>query len=331
MACGGRSGFLECRVMIRHAALFIGIFLASAVVTFANHGPATSGGGTYTISGETLEKGKFDLSLRTDFTQYESVSVLEAEERAVQSGEFDALEQAYIATISGAYGLADDIQIGASVGYYYGSSFIDSEFDGSTIETGFADPKGWTDLSLSVKWRMISGEPGNLSLVLGFILPTGTSHQRLSNGELIEASSQPGVNAFSVAYGVAYSRYLTSQITVDSSAVYTARTTADEEKIGDRFDFGLALAYRLTESIRKFPNYSIVGEVNAVWIGEDVDQGITNENTGGWTLYLSPGFRVRFSEMVSLTIEPSFPVVQNLNGDQIDAQWKLAMVLDFSF
>jgi hypothetical protein len=51
--------------------------------------------------------------------------------------------------------------------------------------------------------------------------------------------------------GLAYSRFLTSRVTIDASMLYMFRTENDDFKVGDRFDVGAALAYRLTESINK--------------------------------------------------------------------------------
>ena len=83
-------------------------------------------------------------------------------------------------------------------------------------------------------------------------------------------------------------------------------------------DLGAAVAYRLTESIKQFPNWSVFGEANAVRIGKDHDdEEGDNPNSGGWTIYLTPGVRCRFNERVALTFAASLPVSQDLNGDQI--------------
>ena len=98
-------------------------------------------------------------------------------------------------------------------------------------------------------------------------------------------------------------------------------------------DAGVALAYRLTESIKSFPQWSVFGEASYVWLGKDDaggDEGINN-NSGGNTLYLTPGLRVRFSENTSLTVAPSFPAWQDLQGDQIKSQVKLAVTFTYAF
>ena len=87
----------------------------------------------------------------------------------------------------------------------------------------------------------------------------------------------------------------------------------------------------MTESIKQFPNYSVFVECNSVWLGKDTDDGALNPNSGGWTVYLTPGARVRFSSWAALTVAPSFPVVQETEGEQIKSRFKLAVTLSFSF
>lgn len=299
---------------------------------FANHGPGTSGGASATASGETLIQGRFELSLREDFTQFEHVSRAGAERRALDAGEFDAIERSYLTSASLAFGLTDDFQLSAQIGYYAGENFLDAESeDGIDVESSSANPNGPTDLSLGVKYRVLEGRPGNLSVIAGVIAPTGRDDVRLASGERLEPSSQPGTGAWSYQIGLAYSRFLTSRVTTDASAIYTIRTPHDGFEVGDRVDLGVAVAYRLIESIRSFPNYSAFAEVNAVWLGKDEASGEVNRNSGGWTVYLTPGGRVRFNENLSLTIAPSFPVVQELNGEQIESRFKLAVTLSVSF
>src|SRR3954470_11546289 len=314
-------------------ALVASALLCLAPAALANHGPGTSGGGSYTVSGEVLKQGKFDLTLREDFTQFEKINSAQAEARAQKSGEFDELEDAYLTSFSIAYGVTDELQLGATIGYSRGHNFIDAESaGGGGAESSDGDPEGLTDLNLNAKLRVHRGPWGNLAILGGVIVPTGNNDQRLASGELLEFSSQPGTGAWAFQFGVGYSRFLTPQLTTDLGAVYTLRTEYSGFKVGDRLDLGVALAYRLTPSIRRFPNWSVFGEANAVWIGKDHDdEAGDNPNSGGWTVYLTPGVRVRFNEQVAFTFAASVPVSQDLNGDQIESRYKLAAALEFSF
>jgi hypothetical protein len=307
--------------------------LARAAVALAHHGPGTSGGGSATISGETLKAGSWDLDLRADYTNFQHFSQQQAEEHAAQSGEFDAIDWSLLTSISAAYGITDDFQMGASIGYYHGQNFVGADRNDETgvVDSGTANPAGLTDLWINAKYRVLQGQPGNLSLIGGIKLPTGRDDVRLSNGELLEPSSQPGSGAIDFQAGAAYSRFLTSRLTLDASGVYTFRMKHDGFKVGDRFDVGTALAYRLTPDINQFAQWSVFAEVNGVWVQKDEPEEGPNPNTGGVTVFLTPGARVRFTEHMALTVAPSIPVYQDLNGDQDKTRFKFAATLSFSF
>ncbi len=305
--------------------------LIGTTTAIANHGPGTSGGGSSTVSGETLKAGAFELSLRTDWTKFESFTREEAEAHAAESGEFDAIDSSWLETFALTYGVTDDLQLGAQLGYYRGNDFIDAESDGGPAESSTADPAGLSDLWLQAKWRVMHGQHGHLALLGGVKLPTGKDDERLDNGELLEPSSQPGTGSVDWQAGVGYSRFLTSRVTLDASAVYTLRTEHDDFTVGDRLDLGVAFAYRITESVQQYPNYSVSAELLGVSLAKDDEDGEKNDNSGGDTLYLAPGARVRFNEHIALSLAPAFPIHQDLNGDQVETRTKATLDLSVSF
>lgn len=303
----------------------------AAPAPLLNHGPGTSGGGSATTSGETLSQGRFVLDLRSEFTKYDDVSRAEAEATAIRIGEFDSLESAFVQQLSLAYGVTDDFQLGVQVGYYAGTDFIDAEEDGmGGAESATADPRGLTDTWITGKLRVLRGASGHLSVLAGIKLPTGKDDEELSNGEELEPSSQPGTGAVDYQAGLAYSRYLTPRTTLDTSGIYTLRTEHDDFEVGDRADLGLALAYRLTEDVRAPNNLSVFAELSGTWLDRDEDDGDENENSGGEVLYLALGARDRFDEHLSLSIAPAVPIHQDLDGEQVEADWRIAATLSFS-
>lgn len=312
--------------------IFAACFAATAPQTLANHGPGASGGGAFTISGETLKPGSFELSLREDFSDFQHFSRTGAIQRAHEGGDFDALDHGFITSLDAAYGVTEDFQISASIGYFIGNGFIsaDAEEDGS-VDVGRTNPDGLTDLALIAKYRILKGRPGNLSIILGAVLPTGRDDVRLNNGELLSPTDQPGTGRWGLPIGLGYSRFITSRITVDASALYTFRFEKDDFKVGDRFDAGLALAYRLTPSVQTFPQYSVFTELNDVYLFKDREDGEDDPNSGSNSLYLTPGFRVRFNQHMALTVAPSFPLIERLNGDQGRVDFKLGITFSLSF
>src|SRR5438270_8354461 len=106
----------------RAAAMLILLFAYSPA--WANHGPGASGGGAATISGETLKEGHFEFELREDFSQFQRFDRAQAISRAMSGGDFDALDHGFFTMLSGAYGITDDLQIGAGIGYFIGQDFV---------------------------------------------------------------------------------------------------------------------------------------------------------------------------------------------------------------
>ncbi|HVT87440.1 MAG TPA: transporter [Tepidisphaeraceae bacterium] len=298
----------------------------------ANHGPGASGGGSSTVSGETLKPGHFEISLREDFSKFEHFSTSEAIRHAQKSGDFDALDHGFLTSLELAYGITENFQIGGGIGYFAGDDFLSADAEGGgPVETSHTNPHGFTDLSLIAKYRVLQGWTGNVALIGGVIFPTGDDDVRLENGELLSPTDQPSTGRWGFPVGIGYSRFLTPRITLDASAIYTFRLERDGIKVGDRLDTGVALAYRLTESIKTFPQYSVFLEANDVFLQKDEVDGDSEPNSGGNTLYLTPGVRVRLSPLAAITVAPSVPVWQELNGDQGKVDFKVAITMSFSF
>jgi len=175
--------------------------------------------------------------------------------------------------------VSDDLQIGAALGYFIGHDFrgADLQEDGS-VETSTTNPDGLTDLVLIGKYRLLRGRPGNLALIVGVVIPTGRASAALVNGEQLSPTDQPGTGRWGLPVGFGYSRFLTPNLTMDASVLYTFRFEKDDFKVGDRLDTGLALAYRLTESIKTFPQYSLFAELNDVYLFNDRVQGENDPN-----------------------------------------------------
>lgn len=311
----------------------LGAALATVNTAHADHGPGTSGGGASTQSGETLKPGKFSVELRTDYTEFEDLSATQIAAKAAKAGSFDLLDRSFLSTISVGYGVAENFQVGLAIGYYNAVSAREAEFDSGTGESEIAtfDPDGLTDMWLTGKYRFYRGPLGSIAALGGVKFPTGKFDVKNSAGERVEPSATAGSGSYDGMLGLAYSRFLTSQLTFDTSAQYTFRTEADDFKLGDRIDAGVAFAYRFTKDIEKFPQVSAFAEANVRYLFKSDDDGASDSNTGGTVLFLTPGVRVAFTKSLSFTVSAPLPVVQELNGTQLKTSYKVNGGLTLSF
>jgi hypothetical protein len=307
--------------------------LLASVSAFADHGPGTSGGGAATQSAETLKAGKFAIDLRTEFTEFEDISATEAEAKAQRAGAFDMLDRSYLHTIALSYGIVENFQASLSIGYYDAEDAREAEFDPDEGEAEILtfDPDGITDLWLTGKYRFYRGPIGQFAAYGGVKFPTGKFDVENSEGERVEPSATAGSGSFDGLMGLAYSRFLTAQITLDTSAHYILRTEHDQFRLGDRIDAGAAMAYRFTEDIEKFPQFSVFAEANLRYLFKSEEDGERDPNTGGTVLFLAPGARAAFTRNIALTIWPQFPVYQDLNGEQLETSFKVNAAVTVSF
>jgi hypothetical protein len=175
------------------------------------------------------------------------------------------------------------------------------------------------------------GPIGQFAVFGGVKFPTGRFDVKNSAGERVEPSATAGSGSYDGMLGVAYSRYLTSRLTLDSSFQYTLRTERDDFRLGDRIDAGVAVAYRFTEDIQKFPQVSVFAETNVRHLFKSEDDGKGDPNTGGTVLFLTPGLRVGFTRSLSFTLSSPLPVLQELNGEQLKTSFKISGALTLNF
>jgi Putative MetA-pathway of phenol degradation len=321
------------KLFTARTAALVGALLTSVPALHADHGPGTSGGGAATQSGETLKPGKFSVELRTDYTEFEHLSAARLAAKAAKAGEFDLLDRSFVSTIGVSYGVVEDFQVGLTIGYYNAVRARSAEHDSGTGETEIHtfNPDGLTDLWLTGKYRFYRGPLGNFAIFGGVKFPTGRDDVRNSAGERLEPSATAGSGAYDGMLGLAWSRFLTSQLTFDASGQYTLRGEDRDFKLGDRIDAGAAFAYRFTEDIQKFPQFSAFAEANVRHLFKSEDDGERDPDTGGTVLFLTPGVRAAFTKNVSFTVSSPLPVWQDLNGTQLKTNYKINGGLTFGF
>ncbi len=322
---------------VRHWALplllSIACLLALELVAHADHGPGTSGGGTSTQSAQTLAPNTLSFEYRSEYTEFKQARRSEVLHRAEKAGSFDALARSFLHKFSADFGLAEDLQVGLTLGYYDATGTREGEFEADEGELAIHDfdPDGLTDLWVRGKFRFCKGPEGQVAVFGGVKFPTGKFRIKNDAGEFIEPSATPGTGAYDVMVGLAFSRWLTEQISMDASAQYTRRGQRNRFKLGDRIDAGVAVNVRLTEAMDQYPRTSLFVEAIVRHLLENQDRGSHDSHTGGTALFLSPGIRVDVCENVAITLAPQFPAVQNLNGEQQETDIKVVSAVTVTF
>ncbi len=226
------------------------------------------------------------------------------------------------------------------------------------------DSTGIGDLTLLGQYRLLNNRSSGTqaALLVGVKTPTGRTSEHDIHGELFEAEFQPGTGSWDGLFGIAFSQRF-GAVSLHASGLYTLATEGTQDTdLGDRFHYGVALGYRLagaaaaqrsmyadTHSHGKHRHGSdgphhvdhdrapapalaidLVLELNGEWSGKQETAGEKDNNSGGHTLYLSPGIRFSYDK-VSAFASVGIPVVNDLNGFQAEPDWRLFTGLALSF
>ena len=219
---------------------------------------------------------------------------------------------------------------------------------------------GFGDVTMLGQYRFHNNaQTGTSAAVLfGFKAPTGSTDRRDAAGELFQAEFQPGSGSWDGLFGAAFTKR-TGRWSFDVSGLYYLITNGTQNtNLGDRFLFGTAVSYRLVgatgsskevelheycmqprnqlqehclyhanhdhSDMMKTPyTLDLVLELNGEWHDKQKIAGISDPNSGGTTVYLSPGVRVgfdRFSGFVSVGV----PVINQHNGVLSNASDRLS-------
>lgn len=208
---------------------------------------------------------------------------------------------------------------------------------------GNADGIG--DLVLLGQHRFHRG-PGGLELAAlgGVKTPTGETDERDRNGERFDAEFQPGSGSWDGLVGLAATQRRGAW-SLDGNILYTAVSEGTQDTdLGDRFHYNFGVSYRAFGREAAEPHHHVPGaaphapgmsldlvlEVNGEWHDKQEVDGDEDDNSGGTTVYLSPGLRLAAGEWSGF-LSVGLPIVNDLNGIQAEPDYRLTAGLGVVF
>jgi hypothetical protein len=207
-----------------------------------------------------------------------------------------------------------------------------------------------------------AGSGTEAALLLGVRLPTGRTDVRDRQGVRFETEFQPGSGSADPLLGLAFTQRVGAWSFDSNVLYAFAGEGAQQTDLGDRFHYNAAVAYRLIGSAlapavttalvhaRTVPRghkhdrshghrhshshdhaaappppqwiVDLALELNGEWHDEQVIAGLVDPNSGGNTVYLSPGLRVGYGN-VSGFASLGVPVVNHMNGLQSKPDYRV--------
>jgi len=182
---------------------------------------------------------------------------------------------------------------------------------------------GLGDTTLLVKRRFyvdnFQGGGIQLALLGGVKLPTGDDNQRDNQGNLLPPGLQLGTGSVDVPVGLVFTAFK-DRIGFNSSFLYQFNNESNGFRFGDETKVNLAFGYRLfpkqyTSFQDKVLNAYL--EVNTVVSQRASLNDQSVPDSGGTTVFLTPGIQAVLHPRFLVEAAFQIPVVQELNGTQL--------------
>ncbi len=195
--------------------------------------------------------------------------------------------------------------------------------------------QGFGDLTLLGRYTAYEynapGRTFRIAPFLGVEAPTGKDNARDGLGRL-PPPVQPGSGSWDLLGGAVLT-YQTLDFQVDSQLSYKANREANGFEFGDVFEADASLQYRLWP--RKLGSgvpaflYGVL-EANLVHADKNRVSGTTDPNSGGTTLFLSPGLQYVTKKWI-VEAGVQVPVAQNLHGTALKNDYVLTAGVRINF
>ena len=198
--------------------------------------------------------------------------------------------------------------------------------DGSTWSASHTQSLG----DIKVVMRYAGLENDSLGLQFGLKLPTGSFTQKFAEGDAagtqLDRGLQPGSGTTDAILGVYKSGSLSQNWDYFSQAmVQLPLNSRDDYKPGNALNLNLGFRYMGLESVT--PQLQLNARVSA----KDSGSQATPDDSGGQTLYLSPGVSVPVNDKLKLYGFVQLPLYQNLNGYQLAPTYTASVGLQLAF
>ncbi|MYM41932.1 TonB-dependent receptor [Duganella qianjiadongensis] len=200
-------------------------------------------------------------------------------------------------------------------------------FDGSDAGTSHTHNLG--DIKVIGRYTGLIEEK-NFGIQFGLKLPTGSHTENFSGGAItgapLDRGLQPGTGTTDAIVGIF--KFAPISQNWDYFAQATAQVpmnSRDDYKPGNSLNVNLGIRYMGLDSVAL--QLQINGRVSA----KDSGENASPDDSGGKTIYLSPGVTVALTEKIKTYGFIQLPIYQNLNGYQLAPKYTVSVGTRFEF
>ena len=246
---------------------------------------------------------------------------LHEEDRDAHSRRYDLVYNAIIG-----YGITDNLSVTVQVPYVDINTrqVEEEEFIGQHERSNDIG-----DIITFGKYRFYNKLFG-ATAILGIKAPTGKTDKRDKLGNRFEPEEQPGTGSTDWIFGMALNKGL-GRFTIDGSILYQLKGTGSQDyEFGDIVRVNIDGAYTVKER-GSYPGLELLAGINAQFAGKDHQNAEEIRDTGGTTIFFSPGLSSQITENISSSISVPLPILQNLGGNHQEVDYLVLFSMGYNF
>jgi hypothetical protein len=171
---------------------------------------------------------------------------------------------------------------------------------------------GIGDIAIIGRYQLLNqkkGDPFFLSLGMGVKFPTGSTDKKYNTpqGKRIIPQFQNGSGSTDLILEAGISKILPNS-RIDLSASYKINGKGDNNyKIGNMFRWNIGYSYALTKK------FDLQLEIDGIHKAKNSLKGKKINNSGGDTIYITPGFHYRLTKNFDVSLGYAIPIYRDLN------------------
>ncbi len=282
--------------------------------------------GQSAFSAQTQKKNQFSLGFLFEYQDWEHNDPVEAHElheegRDAHSRKSDSLYNAVIG-----YGITDNLTLTLQFPYVVRETrqVEDHDFLGQSERSS-----GQGDAIAFGQYRFYDKLFG-ATAILGLKAPTGRTSETDKQGEKFEPEEQPGTGSTDFLFGIALNKVF-DRFTVDGSVLYQLKESGTQDyRFGNIIRTNLMGAYTIKER-GEYPGVQLLAGVNAQFADKDHQNTKKIRDTGGTTVFFSPGLSSQLTDRLNSSATIMLPVLQNLGRDHQEVDYNILLSIGYSF
>ena len=253
-------------------------------------------------------------------------------------------EEYWTTEVTGFYSIAEDMMLLAIVplkkNTLDGHLHVHSDGD-IEVEDVKGDVRGLGDIALIGRYTFLKKHTIDTTTAIaglfGVKLPTGKTDAKTSDGaEYLDAHLQLGTGATDFIFGLSLNLAV-QRLSLSANILDAVHT---EGKAGDKtYQFGNIINYDVTGKYRVHPGeltpernqWFLAFGINGELRDKEKEGGITVDNSGGHTIYLTPGIQVVAAPHWVVEALYYHPMYHDLYGTQTGENYKVSTGLTYMF